>query len=182
MDKSTARSWKDIRAVLRKTDSNEVLKLVGELYGLHKENRDFLHARYLNDADALAPYKETIARHLSPAEPWKNPVKISQARKAISDYRKAVGDPENLAELMLYYVECGIGYIQEWEDVEDAYYQSIFRVFTDGIDMLHRCDQDVVQRLLPRFEAAVQSTTNMAWGFHDDLLDFLINFAPQSDD
>jgi hypothetical protein len=74
------------------------------------------------------------------------------------------------------------GYIQEWEEVDDAYYQSVFRVFADGIDMLHRRDQDVVRRLLPRFEAAVQSTSNMAWGFHGDLLNFLINFAPQSDD
>ena len=113
----SARSWRDIRAVLRKADNKEILKLVGELYALRKENQDFLHARYLKDASVLVPYKETIARYISPAEPWKNPIKISLARKAIADYRKAVGDSESLAELMLFYVECGVGYILDWEDV-----------------------------------------------------------------
>jgi hypothetical protein len=100
-----AHSWRDIRAILNKADDGEVLKLVGELYALRKENQDFLHARYLKNADVLVPYKENIARYVSPAEPWKNPVKPSLARKAIADYRKAVGAPENLTELMLFYVE-----------------------------------------------------------------------------
>ena len=173
-----ANSWRDIRAILSKADDSEVLKLVGELYALRKENQDFLHARYLKDADILVPYKETIARYISPAEPWKNPVKTSLARKAISDYRKAVGDPEKLTELMLFYVECGVGHILDWDDNDDAMQNSIFRVFAEGMETLDRCEKDVAGKLLPRFEAVVQSTANMNWGFYEALRDTFEIYAP----
>jgi hypothetical protein len=132
----------------------------------------------LKDADVLRPYKETIARYASPAEPWKNPVKPSLARKAIADYRKAVGDPENLTELMLFYVECGVGHILDWDDYDDAMQNSIVRVFTDGMEMLDRCEKDVAGKLLSRFEAVVQSTADMNWGFYEALRDAFEMYAP----
>ena len=95
-EKQPARSWKDIRAVLNKAGHKDLLNLVGDLYALRKENQDFLRARFLKDASTLVPYKETIEHYISPAEPWKSPVRISLARKAISDYRKAVVDPQGL--------------------------------------------------------------------------------------
>ena len=58
--KQPARSWKDIRAVLNKADHKDLIKLVGDMYALRKENQDFLHARFLKDASTLGPYKENI--------------------------------------------------------------------------------------------------------------------------
>ena len=175
-----ARSWRDVRAVLNNADHNDLLKLIGDLYALRKENQDFLHARFLRDASALAPYKETIKHYISPAEPWKTPVKISIARKAISDYRKAVGDPEGLAELMLFYVECGVNFTLEFGDIDEAFYTSVIRVFSDGMKMLNRCEEDVVSRLLPRFEGAIHSTADMGWGFHDSLRDTFEAYFPDA--
>ncbi len=63
------RSWRDVRAILSKAGHKDLLSLVGDLYALRKENQDFLHARFLKDANTLAPYKETIERYISPAEP-----------------------------------------------------------------------------------------------------------------
>jgi hypothetical protein len=137
--KQPARSWKDIRAVLNKAGHKDLMKLVGDLYTLRKENQDFLHARFLKDASTLVPYKETIEHYISPAEPWKNPVKLSLARKAISDYRKAVGDPEGLAELMLIFAECGVSFTLEFGDIDEAFYNSVVSVFSDGLMMLNLC-------------------------------------------
>ncbi len=178
--KQPARSWKDIRAVLNKAGHKDLLNLVGDLYALRKENQDFLHARFLKDASTLIPYKETIEHYISPAEPWKNPVKISLARKAISDYRKAVGDPEGLAELMLFYVECGVSFTLEFGDIDEAFYYSVVRVFSDGMKMLNRCEQDVIDKLLPRFEGAVHSTADMGWGFYDSLRDTFEVYFPDA--
>ncbi len=169
--KEPVRLWKDIRAVLNTADIKYLLSLVGDLYALRKENQDFLHARFLKDASTLIPYKEAIEHYISPAEPWKNPVKLSLARKAISDYRKAVGDPEGLSELMLYYAECGISFTLEFGDIDEVFYCSVVRVFSDGLKMLEQCEQDVIDRLLPRFKAVVHSTADMGWGFYDSLRD-----------
>ena len=171
--KHADRSWRDIRTVLNKAGHKDLLNLIGELYALRKENQYFLHARFLKDAGTLLPYKQTIERYVSPAEPWKSPVKLSLARKAISDYRKAVGDPEGLTELMLFYVECGVSYTLEFGDIDEPFYNSVVGVFSDGMEMLNRCDRDVIDKFLPRFEAAVHSTADMGWGFYESLRDTL---------
>ena len=157
-----------------------MLKLVGDLYALRKENQDFLRARFLKDASTLVPYRETIEHCISPAEPWKSPVSISRARRAISDYRKALGDPEGLAELMLFYVECGVSFTIEFEDIDEAFYYSVVRVFSDGMKMLNRCDQDAIYKLLPRFERAVHSTADVGWGFYESLRDTFEVYSPEA--
>lgn len=171
-------SWKDTRAVLKEASHKDLLSLVGDLYALRKENQDFLHARFIKDENALAPYKEAIEQYVSPAEPWKHPVKLSLARKAISDYRKAVGDPEGLAELMLFYAECGVGFTLDFGDIDEPFYNSVESAFSDGLKTLKRCEPDIVGKLLPRFVKAVQSTKGMGWGFHDGLLDSLETHFP----
>lgn len=171
--KRTTQSWKDIRSALKEATHKELLNLIGDLYAVRKENQSFLHARFTKDENALAPYKDTIEEYVSPAEPWKQPVKLSLAKKAISDYRKASGDPEGLAELMLFYAECGINFTIDFGDIDEAFYNSVEGVFYDGLKMLSKCGADTTNKLLPRFVKAVQSTEGMGWGFHDDLCESL---------
>ncbi len=178
MTKHAAHSWKDIRSVLKEASHKDLLNLVGDLYALRKENQNFLHARFVGDGGTLDPYKEIIENCISPAEPWKHPVKLSLARKAIIDYRKAAGDPTGLAELMLFYAECGVNYTLEFGDIDEPFYNSVHGVFCDGLKTLKRCAPDVVGRLLPRFVSAVQSTDGIGWGFHDGLFDALETYFP----
>lgn len=171
--KRTAISWKDIRSVLKEATHKDLLNLIGDLYALRKENQSFLHARFTKDENTLAPYKDAIEKYLSPAEPWKQPIKLSLARKAISDYRKASGDPEGLTELMLFYAECGVNFTLDFGDIDEPFYNSVEGVFSDGLKMLNRCGPDTTSKLLPRFVKAVQSTKGIGWGFHDGLSDAL---------
>ena len=178
--KHATHSWKETRSFLTEASHKDLLSLVGDLYALRKENQDFLHARFIKDGNTLTPYKKAIEKCISPAEPWKHPVKLSLARKAISDYRKAVGDPEGLAELMLFYAECGVRFTLEFGDIDEPFYNSVESVFSDGLKALNRCSPDVANKLLPRFENAVQSTDSMGWGFHDGLRDALESYFPET--
>lgn len=53
----------------------------------------------------LERYKETIDRWLWLDVLRNQDTSVSQAKRAISHYKKAVGDPEELAELMVFYCE-----------------------------------------------------------------------------
>lgn len=178
--KHTTHSWKKIRAVLTEASHGELLSLVGDLYALRKENQIFLHTRFTKDGKSLTPYIEAIEESISPAEPWKHPVKLSLARKAVSDYRKAVGDPEGLAELMLFYAECGVSFTLNFGDMDEAFYNSVEGMFCDGLKMLKKCGPDIADRLLPRFANAARSTKGIGWGFHDGLLDSLKTHFPDA--
>ena len=47
---------------------------------------------------------------------------LKNARTAISDFRKASRNKESVAELMLFYVECGIEFTNMHGDVDEALY------------------------------------------------------------
>lgn len=173
-------SWKNVRSTLKNAEQRELLKILADLYSLRQENRDFLHARFINDGNALLPYKETIEQNISPPKPWQRGIKLSLARKAISDYRKAVGDPEGLAELMLHYAECGIGFTLEYGDIDEAYYASIVGVFYDGIKMLSQCGPDTIVKLLPRFVELVRSAADIGWEVQENLIDSLEFYYPDA--
>ncbi len=111
--KKSTPGWSDVKLKLTELDGAGLLALVQDLYSASKENQAFLHARFGLGADVLAPYKATISRWLWP-DIWKNQdTSISKAKKAIADYKKAIGRPEGLAELMTFYCEQAAGYSRD---------------------------------------------------------------------
>jgi hypothetical protein len=94
-------TWTDVKTKLADFDRTPLLGLIQSLYAAHKDNQTFLHARFGLGADVLEPYKKTIDRWLWPDVLRNQDTSVSQAKRAISDYKKAVGDQEGLAELMV---------------------------------------------------------------------------------
>jgi hypothetical protein len=97
-DKSTA-TWSDVKAKLGDFDRAGLLGLVQDLYTTSKDNQNFLHARFGLGCDVLKPYKTIIERWLWPDVYKHHKYSVSKAKRAISDYKKASGLPEGVAEL-----------------------------------------------------------------------------------
>jgi hypothetical protein len=53
----------------------------------------------------LEPYKATIDRWVCPDVMRNQEISVAKAKKAISDYKKAIGRPEGLADLTVFYCE-----------------------------------------------------------------------------
>ena len=82
-----------IRGTLLKQRPEQLVRLIGELYRLSTENRRFLEARLGGAAKQLPLYRTLVAECLWPDPFRKNAkVRISEARRAISQYRRATGD------------------------------------------------------------------------------------------
>ncbi len=56
--KRSTSSWNNIRAVLAEASHKDLLSLVDDLYALRKDNRYFLHARFIKEGNSLTPYKK----------------------------------------------------------------------------------------------------------------------------
>jgi hypothetical protein len=54
---------------------------------------------------------------------------VSQAKRAISDYRKAVGDPDGLAELMVFFCEQAAGFCDDICSDDKGYFDALVRMF-----------------------------------------------------
>ena len=89
-------TWSDVKVRLADFDRDGLLKLVQDLYAGSKDNQSFMHARFGLGGDVLAPYKASIRRWLWPDMLKNQDSSVAKAKKAIADYRKAVGQAEGL--------------------------------------------------------------------------------------
>ena len=90
-------TWAGVKAKLADLDRAALLGLIQSLYSAHQDNQRFLHSRFGLGGDVLEPYKKIIDRWLWPDVLRNQDTSVSQAKRAISDYKKAVGDHEGVA-------------------------------------------------------------------------------------
>src|SRR5438034_11318274 len=126
-------TWTDVKAKLADFDRPALLGLIQSLYAAHKDDQTFLHARFGLAEDVLEPYKKTIDRWLWPDVFRRQDTSVSQAKRAISDYKKAVGDSEGLAELMVFYCEQASGFCKDIGQQDEGYFDALVRMFEQAL-------------------------------------------------
>ena len=126
-------TWTDVKAKLVSFDRLGLLGLIRDLYAAQKENQTFLHTRFGLGADILTPYKETLDRWLWPDVMRNQDASIIKAKQAISSFKKAVGDPAGLAELMVFYCECAAGFCNDVGYQDEAYFDALVRMFEQAL-------------------------------------------------
>ena len=125
--------WTDVKAKLTGFDRTGLLGLIQDLYSAHKDNQTFLHARFGLGEDRLRPYKETMDRWLWPDALSRQVPSVLKAKQAISDYKKALGEPAGLAELMVFYCEQASGFASDLGYQDESYFNALVRMFDHAL-------------------------------------------------
>jgi hypothetical protein len=172
-------TWTDVKAAISGFDRSALIGLISDLYTFSSENKDFLHARFSLGADVLKPYKKTIEEALYPDVMSNDDVEIATAKKAISNYGKAVGDAKGMLELMVYFVECGAGFSLDVGYGDEDFFASLERMYEKAIKLLLTLDEATIDDYYGRFEELVTSTRDIGWGFNDTLGDIFYEAFPE---
>jgi len=109
------------------------LGLIQDLYAASKHNQAFLHARFTLGEDVLEPYKTTIDRWVCPDVMRNQDISVAKAKKAISDYKKAIGRPEGLAELTVFYCESCMNLLGYCGMDDEGYFNALVRIFEQAM-------------------------------------------------
>lgn len=172
--------WKVVKEVLSQRDRKALVNLIEELYSLNTDNQTFILTRY-GLIDELAFYKSTIRECVYPE--WNRPIQLGEARKAFNHYKKAVGEPEGLLELAVYYVECGTDCTMEFGDIDEAFYNSMESMMNQAVRLLEKVDPEIREKYRPRFKALMDKVYGkIGWGYGDYMADvFYQTFGDEAD-
>lgn len=174
--KKTTPSWSDLKAKLADLDRAGIVSLVQDMYAASKDNQSFLHARFGLGDDVLKPYKATIDRWLWPKPFTNHRHSVVTAKKAIADYKKAIGRPEGLAELMVFYCERAIGYANEGLEDEN-YFSALVRMFEQALLEIGHLPEAQRQPLRKRLMAVSSLGQDIGYGVGDDMGELLAEFG-----
>jgi hypothetical protein len=167
-------TWTDVKAKLADFDRAALLDLIRNLYGAHKDNQRFLHSRFGLGGDVLGPYKKIIDRWLWPDVFRRQDTSLSQAKQAISDYKKAVGDPEGLAELRVFYCERAAGFCSEVYTDDMGYFNALGRMFEQALKSANALSPDRRDDLVSRLDRVRTISHKFGYGVGEDM-DFLLS-------
>ncbi|WP_428483762.1 hypothetical protein [Rhodopila sp.] len=167
--KETSPTWSDVKGKLAEFDRAGLFGIIQDLYAANKGNQSFLHARFGLGGDVLAPYKAIIDRWL-----WPDPIKnqdtsVATAKKAIAEYRKAAGQPEGLAELMVFYCERAAGFSNEYGMDDEGYFNALVRMFEQALKVSVTLAVGRREVMLDRLDAVRDISHNFGYGVGDDM-------------
>ncbi len=175
--KKASPTWSDVKSGLSNFDRAALLALVQDLYAGGKDNRDFLHARLNLGGDVLEPYKSTIARWISPDVYKNQDTSVTKAKKAIADYKKAMGQPGALAELMVYYCEQASGFGEEFGVDDEAYLDALVRMFERALETSSMLPEIERRALWGRLAAVSHNCRDFGYGVRDAMDDLQENYG-----
>lgn len=179
--KSDNPTWSDVKTVVANLDQRQLVNLVLDLYRFSKDNQVFLHARFAVMDDPLAPYKKTIDECMYPDVYRNKPVQISKAKKAISNYSKAVGNPLGEAELMTFFVECGNNLTVDFGDIDEEFYDALNRMYRGAIERVLKLADEQRDGFKERLAAIMNSSAHIGWGYHDRLCEDYYGAFPEDE-
>ena len=169
--KSSRPAWSDVKASVVHMEQRQLVQLIGDLYRLSKENKDFLHARFSIGDDPLKPYKKIIDECMYPDVMSNSPIRIQEAKRAISNYSKAIGDQRGEAELMIYFVERGNAFTLDLGDIDEGFYDALVRMYDRAIAKILKLPEEEQNTFQVRMKEIMDSSDGIGWGYHDDLCD-----------
>jgi hypothetical protein len=167
-------TWTDVKAKLADFDRAALLGLIQSLYSAHKDNQTFLHSRFGLGEDVLEPYKKIIDRWLWPDLFRRQDTSVSQAKRAISHYKKAVGDPEGLAELMVFYCERAAGFCSDVCNDDEGYFDALVGMFEQALKLANALSANRRDELIARLDRVRVISHEFGYGVGDDM-DFLLS-------
>ena len=176
-------TWTDIKGKLSQFDRAGLTQLVADLYAFHKDNQAFLHARFALGQNPLADYKKRIDAALAPDIYRKGyrAVSVATAKKAISEYAKAVGDPMGTLELRVFWCETAVKFSTECDFVDIGYLDALVLQYREACRTLSALSEPQLTDYIERL-TGIRDDADMGYGVFDymnDVLgDALMNLPP----
>jgi len=170
-------TWTDVKAKLVAFDQAALLDLIRDLYAAHKDNQLFLHARFGLAKDVLEPYKRILDRWLWPDVLSNQDTSVAEAKQAISHYKMAVGDPEGLAELMVFYCERAAGFCSDIASDDEGFFDALVRMFERALVLVNTLPPSGRVKLIRRLDAVRKISHKIGYGVGDDMDSLLSKYV-----
>lgn len=168
----------DIKKELKKLDKDKLIDLIADLYKKNKSVKEFFDF-YVNpnERELFEKYRDKVFEAFYPKRG--NNYQLKDGKQAISDFKKMGTSADLLADLMLFYVETGVKFTNDYGDINEPFYKSLATSFFDSLTLMDK--ENLLEKFEDRVDKVVDDTSGIGWGFHDYLVEVWVSFYPTED-
>ena len=138
----------DLKKELKKLDKDKLIDLVADLYKKNRSVKEFFDF-YVNpdERELFNKYRDKIFEAFYPKRGYN--FKLKDGKQAISDFKKLETSADSRIDLMLFYVETGVNFTNDFGDINEAFYKSLETTFVESLNLMNN------ENLLDKFEERV---------------------------
>jgi hypothetical protein len=165
----------EVKKELKRLEKDQIIELIAELYKKNKSVKEFFDF-YVNpdEKELFEKYRIKVFEAFYPKRGYS--LKLKDGKKAISDFKKLGTSLSLVADLMLFYVETGLKFTNQYGDINFAFYSSLVNTYAAALNLMEK------ESLLPDFEErtanVVVGSRRIGWGFYDELKQIHSDFYP----
>lgn len=165
----------NVKKELKKLDKSKLIELVADLYKKNKSVKEFLDFyTNPNEDELFEKYRDKVFEAFFPKRGYHYSLKTG--KQAISDFKKLGTSIDLLADLMLFYVETGVKFTNEFGDIDENFYSSMETTYVAALKLMKK--ENSLDKFAERTREVVRDTNGIGWGFHDYLSDVHSDFYP----
>jgi hypothetical protein len=97
------------------------------------------------------------------------PISVSKAKRAIADYKKAIGRPEGLAELSIFYCEEAIGFLESCSIEDESYFAALIRMYGRSLNFVSNLPPTERTTYLDRLDKLRSRGRHIGWGVEEEI-------------
>ena len=165
-------TWTDLRQALKELPPERLIELLKGLHDLSPQNKAWLRAKVLpvgQDSAYLEECRQKVIRAVyNPARKFPDMPRFRDAKKVISEYKKATKDLAGTLDLMLTYVERGHAFTNDFGDIDMPFYDALINMLARFAIELKK--SPARRELYDRFRnrlLKINRTSDIGWGYGD---------------
>src|SRR4030042_1211188 len=162
-----------LKKYLQQFTKEQLIEQINELHKKYKEVKDY-YSFCMNpdEKKTVEKYKAIIYESFYPKRGFK--LRLSKARKAISDFKKLSPSPAHVADAMVYFVEYGVLFTNDFGDIDESFYNSMEGMFENACVFIRK--NNLENLFKERCKKLMEDSSDIGWGFHDFLSDAYYEF------
>ena len=98
-------------------------------------------------------------------------VSVSRAKKTIAGYNKAIGHPEGLAELSIFFCEEAFSFVEECSFSDERYFVGLIRMYDRSVNCVLSLPPPGRRPYVERLDKLRIRGKHVGWGVEDELND-----------
>jgi hypothetical protein len=163
----------ELKKELAQQDKNQLIGLISELYKNNKTVKEYLDYCMNPDEQLLQKkYKDQVYEAFYPKRGYN--LKLSIGKKAITEFKKLKPSPPLLVDLMLYYVETGVSFTNDFGDISESFYSSLESVYRQSLELMEK--EHLLEHFKDRANKICNDVVHIGWGFYDTLSHYYTEF------
>jgi hypothetical protein len=156
----------DIKKYLDKKSKKQLVSEICRLSNKIPMVKEYYSNLLGKSDEVLEKFKRLIKQEYFPSKGFGD-ARAGIIRKIISDFKKIAKSNTDLIELLVYHVEQGVKYTNEFGDIDERFYSSIERSFESALILIKK--EKLFEEYQERCFKIFKDTDGIGWGFHDCL-------------